>query len=296
MNLITGKNNTCKTGVLEGLDILLAPHQMDFLPKIFRNGANLGDMRENYWKWLFHNRNTAQPVLISATGDEFGGFSVAVFLGPGPTPAGYIPRWSAGPLVIAVNDPASLLLLSGVTALSVRPTEPQQDALDYDRVVLKSGGEARIEALLRKIEPRLRTIRSISPLGAHLLYVDVGLKDKIPAAHLGQGFIRLLSIYAEIIASGKKVLLIDEFENGLHYSVLTEVWRGILNAVQQENVQVFATTHSYECIKAAHAAFSETAEYDFALHRLEEAKGEIQVTTFDKETLGAALGSNFEIR
>ena len=126
--------------------------------------------------------------------------------------------------------------------------------------------------------------------------MDLGLKEKIPAVHFGQGFIRLLSIYSELIASGKQVLLIDEVENGLHHSVLTEVWRGLLNAAEQENVQVFATTHSYECIRAAHEAFSETLNYDFALHRLEEVKGAVAVTTYDKETLETSLASNFEMR
>jgi AAA15 family ATPase/GTPase len=162
--------------------------------------------------------------------------------------------------------------------------------------VLKAGGEERLEGLLRKIEPRLKTIRSIKPHGAALIYVDMGLKEKIPAVHFGQGFIRLLSIYSELIASGKKVLLIDEVENGLHHSVITEIWRGLLNAAQQEDVQVFATTHSYECIKAAHAAFAETMDYDFALHRLEELNGSITVTTYDKDTLETSLASNFEIR
>ncbi len=106
----------------------------------------------------------------------------------------------------------------------------------------------------------------------------------------------MLSIYSEIIGSGKKVLLIDEFENGLHYSILADVWRGILHATEREGIQVFATTHSYECIRAAHAAFAETIAYDFALHRIEEANGAVAVTTYDKETLETSLASNFEIR
>jgi len=129
-----------------------------------------------------------------------------------------------------------------------------------------------------------------------LIYVDVGLQEKIPAVHLGQGFVRLLSIYAEIIASNKQVILIDEIENGLHHSVLADIWRGLLNAAEHENVQVFATTHSYECIRAAHQAFAETLAYDFALHRLDEVRGEITVTTLDKEALETSLASNFEVR
>jgi ABC-type branched-subunit amino acid transport system ATPase component len=185
-----------------------------------------------------------------------------------------------------------------VVVLSASPTDPHKDVVNYDRVALKAGGEERLNSLLSKIEPRLKAVRSLNPYQAALLYADIGLKERIPAVHLGQGFVRLLSIYSEILASGQNdsVLLIDEFENGLHYSVLTEVWRGILNLAEQENVQVFATTHSYECIQAAHAAFAETLAYDFALHRLEEVKGEITVISYDRETLETSLKSNFEIR
>jgi AAA15 family ATPase/GTPase len=69
-----------------------------------------------------------------------------------------------------------------------------------------------------------------------------------------------------------------------------------MHLATQENVQVFATTHSYECIRAAHQTFAETLDYDFALHRLEEVGGEIVVRTYDRETLETSLASNFETR
>jgi AAA15 family ATPase/GTPase len=306
VNLIAGKNNTGKTAVLEALLLLLdgATHGTR-LPSIFRNCSNVGDVLENYWKWLFIDRNVSRPVVFEAETEEFPKYSVALSIAN--RPSGFN-RWAE----LGSNAQLSVRLpkpkpeepcvrhdtpprLSVVT-LPVQPSEPQKDAVDYDRVVLKAGGEERLESLLKRLEPRLKSIRSIKPYGASLIYVDIGLKEKIPAVHLGQGFLRLLSIYSEIIASNKQVLLIDEIENGLHHSILTDIWRGILNLAEQENVQVFATTHSYECIRAAHQAFAETLSYDFALHRLEEVRGEITVTTFDKEALEAALNSNFEVR
>lgn len=305
VNLIAGKNNTGKTGILEALLLLLSTDSGFFntLPNAFRNCSNIGNMKENYWKWLFHDRNMNQPVIISSETDDYPNYSVALNLG-GP-PQGYVvkvnlegmtfsvlPQSSKKANVHSPNPPTNL----GCVALSVHATDPQKDATEYDRVVLKAGGEERLEKLLGKLEPRLKSIRSIKPHGASLIYVDIGLREKIPAIHLGQGFLRLLSIYSELIASGKQVLLIDEVENGLHHSVLTEIWRGLLHAAEQENVQIFATTHSYECIRAAHEAFAETLNYDFALHRLEEVKDKIVVTTYDKETLETSLLSNFETR
>lgn len=304
VNLITGKNNTGKTALLEALLLLIEPSKfLSVLPTSFRLCSNIGDPTQNLWRWLFRDCDTAKPIVVTSVTDDYLGYSVA--LGMKSLPSGYQQLATQNQIVVGVL-PAKIRksesyatlsnLTGGVTALSDRPNDPQQDALAYDRLVLKATGEERLEALLRKIEPRLRNIRSIRPHGAPLLYVDVGLRERIPAVHLGQGFTRLLSIYAAIIESGNKVLLIDEFESGLHYSVLTDVWRGILQATEQEGVQVFATTHSYECIRAAHTAFAETIAYDFALHRLEESKDDITATSYDKETLETSLSSGFEIR
>lgn len=296
VNLIAGKNNTGKTGVLEALFLLLENSSaFSALPTTFRNCPNIGDKTENFYKWLFRDRDTSRPAIFSTSTAEVAAYSVALAMGSAPQ--GFSPIMGSSSMTLSArSEPAKVSLKPGAVALSVRPSDPQKDAADYDRVVLKAGGEERLEGLLRKLEPRLKSIRSIRPHGAALIYLDLGLKEKIPAVHLGQGFIRLLSIYSELIASDKKVLLIDEVENGLHYSVLTEIWRGLLHAAEQEDVQIFATTHSYECIRAAHEAFAETLDYDFALHRLEEVKGDIRVITYDKETLETSLASNFEIR
>ncbi|MBI2929135.1 MAG: AAA family ATPase [Verrucomicrobia bacterium] len=305
VNLIAGKNNTGKTALLEALLLLLdGPTYVAQLPSIFRNCGNLGDALENYWKWIFKDREAKQPVILQGDTDDYANYSVAI---SSQTPPREYNTWvrfsgdlqlsvlpqSLGPHAGINPQPPSRL---SVVAIPVRQSDPQKDAVDYDRVVLKAGGEEKLETLLRHLEPRLKSIRSIKPYGASLIYVDIGLREKIPAVHLGQGFLRLVSIYSEIIASNKQVLLIDEIENGLHHSILADIWRGILNLAEQENVQVFATTHSYECIRAAHQAFAETLTYDFALHRLDEVRGEITVTTLDKDALETSLASNFEVR
>lgn len=46
------------------------------------------------------------------------------------------------------------------------------------------------------------------------------------------------------------ILLIDEFETAIHYSLLVEFTRVIQELANEFNVQVFITTHSKECIDA----------------------------------------------
>jgi AAA15 family ATPase/GTPase len=92
------------------------------------------------------------------------------------------------------------------------------------------------------------------------------------------------------------VALVDEIENGLHHSILSKVWQVIGDAARRFDTQIFAATHSFECIQAAHQAFEKSESYDFQLHRLERIAGKIQAVTYDQETLAAAVKSDLEVR
>jgi len=115
---------------------------------------------------------------------------------------------------------------------------------------------------------------------------------------MGEGMTRLFSLVVGIGNAPDGVVLVDEVENGLHHSVLPKVWRAIAEAARQFEVQVFATTHSLECIEAAHRAFDEDLgfECDFRLHRLERVNGDIVAKTYDRDALRAALEMGLEVR
>ena len=49
--------------------------------------------------------------------------------------------------------------------------------------------------------------------------------------------------------SRDEFLLIDEAENGIHLTLLKDFPSMVLRGAQENNVQVFATTHSWDCIK-----------------------------------------------
>jgi energy-coupling factor transporter ATP-binding protein EcfA2 len=311
VNLIAGRNNTGKTALLEAI-MLLLDHSGKFnqLPTVFRNAANLGDQDQNFWKWLLLNGDESARASISGKTERHSlPFAVQLFSFNStgrnwPQVSGFSSAQQVGSIGTMVADQTSVggsLVrnpLSGyrVSALSPRLSDPQQDAANYDRVVLKKGAEPRLENLLRKLEPRLLSVRSIKPHAASLIYVDLGLDEKMPAVHLGQGFNRLLAIYSEILASGSNVLLIDEIENGIHHEVLPEVWKGIRELAESENVQVFATTHSWECVVAAHETYAETLDYDFAMHRLVEVDGDVAVQTLGKDALEASVKGLVDVR
>ena len=92
------------------------------------------------------------------------------------------------------------------------------------------------------------------------------------------------------------VLYADEMENGLHHSVLEDVWSHARVWMREWNVQLVATTHSDECIRAAMAAFEDAPE-ELAIHKLfRNAEGKVKATVFTGETLEGARNLNLEIR
>jgi AAA15 family ATPase/GTPase len=113
---------------------------------------------------------------------------------------------------------------------------------------------------------------------------------------MGQGFNRLLGIYSEVIAAEAKVLLIDEIENGLHYSVMPQVFEGLFNAVKELDIQIFATTHSWECIVAADDAARKSSSYDLNVIRLDRVGEDITATAMDGKTLATARDLKWEMR
>lgn len=184
-----------------------------------------------------------------------------------------------------------------MNTFSVSLSNPAEDADLFNLISAKRGGEERVVELLRVIEPRLQDLKYLKLGQQPLVYADVGMEDLIPITQLGQGFTRLLRLYSEILLAKSKIILIDEIENGIHYTAMPKVWKGIATIAREEDLQVFATTHSYECIRYAHEAFSPEPVYDPALHRLERDKeGDIRAVTMNRESLAASFEMEWEIR
>ena len=149
---------------------------------------------------------------------------------------------------------------------------------------------------MQEVEPRLQSIETLQTGNEPLIYADLGLSEKIPVTQIGQGFNRLLDTYSEIVAAEAKVLLVDEIENGLHHSVLPTIWRGLFHAAEEVGVQIFATTHSWECVLAADEAAGEDPKHDLNLIRLDRVDENIRATIIDKDALSTAKELHWEMR
>lgn len=111
----------------------------------------------------------------------------------------------------------------------------------------------------------------------------------------GDGMSRIFAILLSLVNAKGGILLIDEFENGLHYSVQLGAWRMIFRLAQSLDVQVFATTHSKDAIGAFQEAAAETSE-EGVLVSLTRRGDAIIPTVYMKDEVAVINRYNIEAR
>lgn len=169
----------------------------------------------------------------------------------------------------------------------------------WDQITLTEKENFVIEAL-QIIEPDIQRIAFIGEMPKHRTAV-VKLKGKdqvVPLKGMGDGINRVLNIILSAVNSDNGCLLIDEFENGLHHSVQEQLWSILIRLSNALNIQIFATTHSNDCIDGFENAIGKSADNAMGrLFRLEKASNQnVEVVTFDMDEVKIATDENIEIR
>jgi AAA15 family ATPase/GTPase len=113
---------------------------------------------------------------------------------------------------------------------------------------------------------------------------------------MGDGMNRMLNLILALVNAQNGMLLVDEVENGIHYSIQPDLWRLVFHTAQRLNVQVFATTHSLDCVHAFQQAAAENVDEEGVLIRLQHRKGEVEAVLFDEDKLGLATREQIEVR
>ena len=117
----------------------------------------------------------------------------------------------------------------------------------------------------------------------------------VPLRSFGDGLNRLFAIALSIVNARGGVLLVDEFENGLHYSVQLDAWRMMFRLAQELAVQVFATSHSQDVVNAFQEAAVESPE-EGVLLRLTRRGDDIIPVVADEDELAIAARHSIEVR
>lgn len=173
---------------------------------------------------------------------------------------------------------------------------PDEYLQRYSDMVRKGYKQALIEAI-NLILPRIQDIELLTDeTGKPYLSANTSKNTQLPLQALGGGVVRLFRLYLNFFAARNGTVLIDEIENGMHYSVLRNLWELVCRGSRDWNVQFVATTHSAECIEAAMAAF-ESEPDDLSIHKLyTDESGSVKAITFTGETLEGARDLHLEIR
>ena len=128
-----------------------------------------------------------------------------------------------------------------------------------------------------------------------------GLSYPVPLNSLGDGMVRILQLVLNIFPAKGGFLLIDEFENGLHYSVQEKVWQLVIELAEKLDIQVFATTHSWDCIESFSKVAFDNRATEGVLFRVGQSvrtsdKGRVIATVFDEQQLYNITQADVEVR
>lgn len=122
-----------------------------------------------------------------------------------------------------------------------------------------------------------------------------GQEQPVPIGSMGDGMWRMLAMAIAITQCEGGVLLVDEIDTGLHYSVMAQMWSLIYSAASALNVQVFATTHSYDCIYSlAQVCSDSNIQRSVSVQRVEAGKG--RSVPYDEREITTATSRDIEVR
>lgn len=311
LNLIIGGNNVGKTSILEALVLLYGNYaDLKRLPGLFRWGCGNGESERDFWSLLARDRSFDGFVLESE--------DAKVIAEPDPSAS---KGWSlVRTSKQAEGSSASILQLDAegcgelceplnksAQTLSIITADCPIAAVTtrrYQQLLEKHPRRAEeLHSLLREaLEPRASGLRLL-PDGedgaARVLAIEMDGGRVLPFSQMGQGFARCFHLLCEILLGESRIVLIDEVESGLYYRSLEPLWRGVLPLLEQLDVQVFATTHSLECMQAAARAESSCSKEAVAFIRLDRHirnPERINAVVFPASTLQSAMDFGEEMR
>jgi hypothetical protein len=168
----------------------------------------------------------------------------------------------------------------------------------WDRIAL-SDLEKNVVDALRIINPEISAVSMIGGEGPRRTRTAIvraeGIPRPVPLRSFGDGLNRLFGIVLSLVNAKDGLLLIDEFENGMHHTVQVDAWRAVFRLARDLDIQVVATSHSWDAIEAFQKAASEDPE-EGVLIRLSRRGKDIIPTSFRENELAVATRDRIEVR
>lgn len=159
--------------------------------------------------------------------------------------------------------------------------------------------EAQVIKALQILEPDIERFNFIggTTTASGVLIKLRGRDHPVTLGSMGEGMKQMLNLVMAAVTVENGILLVDEIETGLYYDVQADMWRLLIEIAQELNIQIFATTHSWDCVSAFATALSETEESDLGkLFRLSWRGELIRAIDYPAEQLEKAVEYGIEVR
>lgn len=332
INIFVGRNNTGKSTVLEGLFLLGSATNGTAALSVAQQRDQYTLQPDRLWRPLFGNAEPGQPIAIdgrwknwnrrlniaaikadpvtasadakasqsirvTTVSDNFiiGGLTLTYINADNVSSQGTI---TINPITHVVNTsgqqtPNTDIIPTAFLSARGWPSIPEV-ARQFSALVKIKQEDSVVEAL-KSLDPRITRLEVLSDGGSAAVYADTGFEALLPLAVAGEGLMRLFVMAVTFADIRGGVLLVDEIDNGLHHSVMDDVWRFLAKQAARFDVQIFATTHSDEMIRSAlHTC--ERERTPAGLFRLDVRNGRHEVASYDDESIKAVLDTGFDPR
>jgi hypothetical protein len=190
-----------------------------------------------------------------------------------------------------VDSPS--LLLSG-------PWNVQNLVAIWERVVLTSAEELVLRAI-RLLDPEIERIAALplaslaNPTKGGFIVSRKGFDGQIPIGSLGDGVWHSFGLALSLSQCRGNALIVDEIDGGLHHSAMADIWRLIYRTAKDLDVQVFATTHSWDCVSSLAEVCAETDEANpITVQRIES--GPTKTISYGEDEIRVAAERGIEVR
>jgi len=304
VNIIVGENASGKTAFLEALYLAMAgTPSNNFQLRDWRQMAiadtKKSEQMEQSWNDLFHHFDSTRPINIAIQGSH----SLQIYRDPTGIKFRWKPESQFVEKFLLPEDLDDHELL-GTLIHDNQPIEylgphtenyPTSLASRFSDLS-KEGESAPILEALRSEFSFLRELSIELDAGSASVFASIeGSKRKLPAALISDGFNKLLGILLSIASASKGTLLIDQIEDGFYFKKMASIWKVVHKFAKANGTQIFATTHSQECLDALLPVL-EANEEDFALVRASRLNNVPTLRVIDGKGFSSALSQEFELR
>ena len=322
INVITGSNNAGKTSLLEAIFLLSStgnPSKVNIgrdLRRLLEDAQKPAAVEEILWKWMFSGLDTGTSIKIAADHAESGSISVRISLeengeawrdADAPASNLLTMQYFRNDKKVADNiyevnnmrvqfktwSGSATISFIAVILFAYLDTPAGVAAGRLGRLRKQKRGDLVLRAL-QVIDPRLQSIEENSSTGSPMIWGDIiGMPELVPLPVMGGGMVHIANLALALAMAEGGVFLVDEIENGIHHAVLADVWRVIDDMSRDLGTQVFVTTHSYECLRAAASVVEGD---DLSIHRLEIDGDETRCVTLDRSQIDGVIEYGMEVR